>query len=71
MTNIPDYFYDKKLCDAIRDIVKYSATSIEDAERYMRISTDYERDSFIVKKLANVGMSKYNIIPVIEALNTN
>jgi hypothetical protein len=69
MTNIPDYFYDKELCDTIRDIAKNSATTIEDAEMYMKCSNDYKRDSLIVKKLANVGMSKNNILPIIRAMN--
>jgi len=71
MSNIPDYFYDKELCDTIRDIAKNSATTVEDAELYMKYSNDYKRDSLIVKKLANVGMSKNSILPVIKAMNVS
>jgi len=71
MSNIPDYFYDKELCDTIRDIAKNSVTTVEDAELYMKYSNDYKRDSLIVKKLANVGMSKNSILPVIKAMNVS
>lgn len=57
------------ITDFIIDINKNSPISIEDAELYMSISNNYERDSFIVKQLAFVGMDKYRIFPIIKALN--
>ena len=69
--NIPDFFYDKELCDAIRDIAKNSVTTIENAVMYMHYSTDYKRDSFVIKKLANIGMDKNSILQVIKGLNTS
>jgi len=68
-SNTPHFFYNKELCDTIRDIVINSVTSIEDAELYMEHSKNYERDCFIIKKLSNVGMSRSNILRIIIALN--
>ena len=69
MKDLPDWFYNKELCDAIRDIAKTSAATIEDAELYMTQSNDYIRDIYIIKKLANVGMGRNGILPIIKALN--
>lgn len=67
--NIPDFFYDKELCDAIRDIAKNSATTIENAVIYMSCSTDYKRDSTVIKRMANIGMDKNSILKIIKELN--
>ena len=69
-SNIPEYFFDKEFCDAIRDIAMNSLANIEEAEMYMKVSKDYKRDSMIVKKLSNVGISRRGIMPVIKAMNS-
>ena len=71
MANIPDFFYKRELYDIIIDIVKNSVTTVEDAELYMKHSKDYKRDSLIVKKMSNVGMSKNNILSIIIAMNVS
>lgn len=68
--DIEGIFYNKQLCDAIRDIVKCSATSFDNAALYMKLSKDYKRDSFVIKKLSNAGIHSKQIYSVIKALNS-
>lgn len=64
---LEEILFDKDLSDAIRDIVKNSVISLPHAYVCIIQSKNYERDSVIIKELANVGI-KY---PYIERVIIN
>jgi hypothetical protein len=66
---MPDWFFDKEMCDAIRDCAKNSAITVENAAIILSISKDLQRDVYVVKSLSNVGMPFPKISVVIKALN--
>jgi hypothetical protein len=64
-----EIFYNKKLSDTIRDIVLNSACNFNEALELLNESKDYERDSFIIKKMRNVGYRKRMIKQILITLN--
>ena len=64
-----EVFYNKDFCDAIRDCVKVSATNYSNALRWLKGSSDVNRDAEIIKSLANSGVNSDTITVVISALN--
>lgn len=50
-------FYNKKLCDGVRDVVLRSMTTMEDAVKLLEHSESIEFHSFIIIHLKNRGWS--------------
>lgn len=70
MENITEeIFYNKELCDSIRDISIMSACSLENAISLLEQSNNYERDSFIIKKLSDAGISFKQVMISIKSIN--
>jgi len=69
MTKVPDFFYNKELSDVIRDISKNSPFSVDDAALCMKYSCNHVCDGEIVKRLADKGMDKNEILSIIKAIN--
>ncbi len=66
-----ELFYNKELCDIIRDMVLKSACNFEDAKELLELSSDYKRDSFIIKKLKNCGVSTREVRRIICMINNS
>jgi len=64
-------FYNKELCDAIRDIVINSACDFNQAVKLLNASKDHKRDVDLIKRLKNVGMSEEQVLIFIKAINTD
>ncbi len=65
-----DVFYNKELCDAVRDIVKNSPCTYENAVVLMNYSKNYALDVIIIKELLRVGVSFEKVLKIIINLNT-
>ena len=65
-----EVFYNKELCDAVRRLVKNSTYDYDRALLVISQSKDYNRDLFIIEKLANNGTSKSQIFGIIQQINT-
>ncbi len=65
-----EIFYNKELSDTIRDVVVNSACDFDQAVRLLSESKDHKRDSFLIKKLKNVGFSESRVNEFIRAINT-
>lgn len=66
-----EIFYNKELSDIIRDIVITSVCDYNTAVKLLTISKDHKRDSCIIKKLLNKGVSKECVRLSIYALNND
>ena len=62
-------FFNKELSDIIRELVRNNPVALEDAILCLKDSNDVERDVFIIRKLARVGVSRRQIITTIFILN--
>ena len=64
-----EIFYNKELCDSLRDIVMNSACDIEQAIRILNTSKNYSRDVELIKKLKNCGFGERQVLMFISAIN--
>ncbi len=64
-----EVFYDKELCDALREVALKSALCLNDALVIIQQSADLDRDIPIIKSLANAGYEPRKIEHIIKVLN--
>ena len=64
-----EIFYNKKLSDAIRDIVVNSGCDFDQAVRLLGKSKNHNRDAEFIKKLKNCGISEKQVSLFISVIN--
>jgi len=64
-----EIFYNKELCDNIRDIVMNSACGFKEAVKLLSCSKNHARDVDLIKRLKNCGISKRQVIVFIGSIN--
>lgn len=69
--SIDQILLDKKLCDALRDIVLNSGCSFDEGYSLIKSSKNITRDSDIIKRLRNAGIAVDYIRTIILAMNAD
>ena len=64
-----EIFYNKELCDSIRDVTVNSPCNIKEAIILLSASNDYNRDKELIIKMYCVGLSRKQVLVFISAIN--
>lgn len=64
-----EIFYNKELCDSIRDVTVNSPCNIKEAIILLSASNNYNRDSELIIKMYCVGLKYKKVLLFISAIN--